>query len=318
MHEPVLYQETLSALAVIPGGSYIDGTVGAGGHASGILERSSPDGRLLGLDQDPTALALARTRLAPFGARALLVHANFATLGEVAAASGFPAVDGVLLDLGVSSMQLDTAERGFSFMADAALDMRMDPSGAGPTAADLVNSLPEGELADILYRYGEEPASRRIARRIVAARQSAPIGTTSRLAAIVLAAMGGRPAGSRGRIHPATRTFQALRIAVNRELDVLPIALNAALQVLRPGGRLAVIAFHSLEDRIVKQFIQQEIKGCICPPAFPVCQCGHVPRLRAVSKGAVQATSPETERNPRARSARLRVAERLPGGPPQC
>jgi 16S rRNA (cytosine1402-N4)-methyltransferase len=315
MHEPVLYQETLLHLAVIPGGSYIDGTVGAGGHAAGILDRTAPDSRLLGLDQDPTALALAHERLAPYGERALLVHANFATLAEIAARTGFTGADGVLLDLGVSSMQIDTPERGFSFQGDAPLDMRMDPTADGPTAADLVNSLPEGDLADLIYRYGEEPASRRIARRLSAERQTAPIGTTSRLAAIVLAAMGGRPAGPRGRIHPATRTFQALRIAVNHELDVLPVALDAALQVLKPGGRLAVIAFHSLEDRIVKQSIQQEIKGCICPPEWPVCQCGRVPRLRAVSKGAIQATDAETERNPRARSARLRVAERLPGGP---
>ncbi|HMA34976.1 MAG TPA: 16S rRNA (cytosine(1402)-N(4))-methyltransferase RsmH [Chloroflexia bacterium] len=315
MHEPVLYQETLTALAVIPGGSYIDGTVGAGGHAAGILERAAPGGRLLGLDQDPQALDLARAQLAPFGAQAVLVHANFAALGEVAPARGFLANAGLLLDLGVSSMQIDSPVRGFSFLADAPLDMRMDPTAGPPTAADLVNHLPEGELADLLYRYGEEPASRRIARRIAAERQQAPIGTTSRLATIVLAAVGGRPAGPRGRIHPATRTFQALRIAVNHELDVLPPALDAALALLRPGGRLAVIAFHSLEDRIVKQFIQQEVKGCICPPELPVCQCGRVPRLRAISKGAIQASAAEINRNPRARSARLRVAERLPGGP---
>jgi 16S rRNA (cytosine1402-N4)-methyltransferase len=315
MHQSVLYQETLSGLAVIPAGSYIDGTVGAGGHAEGILERSTPDGRLLGLDQDPQALALAEARLAPFGARALLVHANFATLDEVAARYGFEPVDGVLLDLGVSSMQLDTPARGFSFLAEAPLDMRMDPTTGGPTAADLVNDLPEGELGDLIYRYGEEPESRRIARRIVAERQHAPVETTGRLAAIVLAAIGGRPAGPKGRIHPATRTFQALRIGVNRELDVLPTALEAAVRVLRPGGRLAVIAFHSLEDRLVKRFIQQEVKGCICPPELPVCQCGRVPRLRAISKGAIGASDAEIERNPRARSARLRIAERLPGGP---
>ncbi|HET7075851.1 MAG TPA: 16S rRNA (cytosine(1402)-N(4))-methyltransferase RsmH [Chloroflexia bacterium] len=316
MHQSVLYQETLTALAVIPGGSYIDGTVGAGGHAAGILERSAPTGRLLGLDQDPQALAVAGARLAEFGERAVLVHANFATMGEVAPRYGFLATDGVLLDLGVSSMQLDTPTRGFSFLAEAPLDMRMDPTASGqPPAADLVNQLPEGELADLIYRYGEERDSRRIARRIVAERQVAPIETTSRLAAIVLAAVGGRPAGPKGRIHPATRTFQALRIAVNRELDVLPGALDAAVDLLKPGGRLAVIAFHSLEDRIVKQFIQQAVKGCICPPELPVCQCGRKPRLRTISKGAIQAAAAEVESNPRARSARLRVAERLPGGP---
>ncbi|MGI8588416.1 MAG: 16S rRNA (cytosine(1402)-N(4))-methyltransferase RsmH [Chloroflexia bacterium] len=314
MHQSVLYQETLSALSVIPGGSYIDGTVGAGGHAEGILQLSAPDGRLLGLDQDLTALEIARNRLAAFGERVVLVHANFAAMGEVASHNGFLAAHGILLDLGVSSMQLDTAERGFSFQADAPLDMRMDPSSGQPTAADLVNQLSEGDLADLIFRYGEERASRRIARRIAAERQVSPIETTSRLAAIVLAAIGGRPAGPKGRIHPATRTFQALRIAVNHELDVLPTALEAALEVLRPEGRLAVISFHSLEDRIVKQFMQQEIKGCICPPDLPVCRCGRVPRLRAVTKGALEAEEAETERNPRARSARLRVVERLPGG----
>jgi len=316
VHQAVLFQETLLALAVIPGGSYIDGTVGAGGHAAGILERSAPDGRVLGLDQDPQALALAQSTLSRFGARAVLVHSNFAALGAVAPRYGFLATDGVVLDLGVSSMQIDTPARGFSFLAEAPLDMRMDSTASGmPTAADLVNHLPEGELADLIYRYGEEPASRRIARRLVAERQHTPIGTTSRLATIVLAAIGGRPAGPRGRIHPATRTFQALRIAVNHELDVLPVALDAAVALLKPRGRLAVIAFHSLEDRIVKQFIQREVKGCICPPELPVCRCGRVPRLRAVSKGALQATEAETDANPRARSARLRVAERLPGGP---
>ena len=314
MHQSVLFHETLTHLAVTPGGSYIDGTVGAGGHAHGILTAAGPTGRLLGLDQDPTALALAGERLAEFGDRAVLVHANFAALGEVAPRFGFLAVEGVLLDLGVSSMQLDTPERGFSFMVEAPLDMRMDPTSGQPTAADLVNDLPEGELADLIYRYGEERDSRRIARRIAAERQMAPIATTSRLAAIVLAAVGGRPAGPQGRIHPATRTFQALRIAVNAELDVLPVALDAAVGLLQPGGRLAVLAFHSLEDRIVKQFISREVKGCICPPEFPLCQCGRSPRLRPISKGAIQADDAEIQHNPRARSVRLRVAERLPGG----
>jgi 16S rRNA (cytosine1402-N4)-methyltransferase len=314
VHQSVLYQETLAGLAVTPTGSYIDGTVGAGGHAHGILTASAPNGRLLGLDQDPTALALAGERLAPFGARAVLVHANFAAMGEVAPRYGFLAVAGVLLDLGVSSMQLDTPERGFSFMSEAPLDMRMDPTGAQPTAADLVNTLPEGDLADVIYQYGEERNSRRIARRIAAERQVAPIETTSRLAAIVLAAVGGRPAGPRGRIHPATQTFQALRIAVNRELEILPGALETAIGLLQPGGRLAVIAFHSLEDRIVKQLFQREAKGCICPPEWPVCQCGRTPTVRMISKGAIQATEAEIQANPRARSARLRIVERLPGG----
>jgi 16S rRNA (cytosine1402-N4)-methyltransferase len=312
MHVSVLLEPTLDGLHVVAGGRYIDGTLGAGGHAAAILERSAPDGLLLGLDVDPAALALAGARVAPFGDRAVLVHANAGDLASVARERGFAPVDGVLLDLGVSSMQLDTAERGFSFQTDAPLDMRMDPTDTSrPTAADLVNRLPEGDLADLIYQYGEERGSRRIARRIVAERQRSPITTTGRLATIVQAALGGRPAGPRGRIHPATQTFQALRIAVNRELDVLPQALAGAVDILRPGGRLAVIAFHSLEDRIVKQFLAQEVKGCICPPDLPVCQCGRVPRLKAVSRGAIQATEAEQAANPRARSARLRVAERV-------
>ena len=312
MHVSVLLEATLDGLHVVAGGRYIDGTLGAGGHAAAILERSAPDGLLLGLDVDPTALALAGARLAPFGNRAVLVHANAGDLASVARARGFAPADGVLLDLGVSSMQLDTAERGFSFQADAPLDMRMDPTDTSrPTAADLVNRLPEGDLADLIYQYGEERGSRRIARRIVAERAHSPITTTGRLAAIVQSALGGRPAGPKGRIHPATQTFQALRIAVNQELDLLPQALEGALDILRPGGRLAVIAFHSLEDRLVKQFIAQEVKGCICPPELPVCQCGRTPRLKAVSRGAIQATEAEQAANPRARSARLRVAERI-------
>ncbi len=312
MHISVLLEATLDGMAVLAGGRYIDGTLGAGGHAAAILERSAPDGRLLGLDVDPSALALAGARLTPFGSRAVLVHANAGDLSQVARTHGFSPVDGVLLDLGVSSMQLDTAERGFSFGADAPLDMRMDPTDTGrPTAADLVNRLPEGELADLIYQYGEERGSRRIARRLVAERARAPITTTGRLAAVVQSALGGRPQGPRGRTHPATQTFQALRIAVNHELDVLPQALEGALDVLRPGGRLAVIAFHSLEDRIVKQFIAQEVKGCICPPDLPVCQCGRTPRLRSVSRGAIQASEAEQATNPRSRSARLRVAERI-------
>ena len=312
MHVSVLLEATLDGLHVVAGGRYIDGTLGAGGHAAAILERSAPDGLLLGLDVDPTALALAGARLAPFGNRAVLVHANAGDLASVARARGFAPADGVLLDLGVSSMQLDTAERGFSFQADAPLDMRMDPTDTSrPTAADLVNRLPEGDLADLIYQYGEERGSRRIARRIVAERAHSPITTTGRLAAIVQSALGGRPTGPKGRIHPATQTFQALRIAVNQELDVLPQALEGALDILRPGGRLAVIAFHSLEDRLVKQFIAQEVKGCICPPELPVCQCGRSPRLKTVSRGAIQATEAEQAANPRARSARLRVAERI-------
>jgi 16S rRNA (cytosine1402-N4)-methyltransferase len=240
-----------------------------------------------------------------------LVQSNFNRLDEIARVEGFESVDGVLLDLGVSSMQLDTPERGFSFRAEGPLDMRLDPRG-GETAADLVNTLPEGALADLIYKYGEEPASRRIARRIVEARERAPIETTSELEEIVYRALGGKVAGrTRSPIHPATKTFQALRIAVNRELEVLEQGLDAAVKVLKPGGRLAVISFHSLEDRVVKLFIRQEQKGCICPPEYPQCICGRTPTLRTINSKPLEPSAEEQRRNPRSRSARLRVAERI-------
>ena len=309
---PVLLKEVIEGLDVGPGGLYIDGTVGAGGHAQAILQ-SAENVRLLGLDTDPTALALAAERLSPFieGGQAKLVRANFEDLGGVARDEGFPHVDGILLDLGVSSMQLDTAERGFSFRAEGPLDMRLNPEGP-VTAADLVNSLPEEELANLIYRYGEEPASRRIARRIVEERARQSITTTGRLAEIVSRALGGRVAGrTRNPIHPATKTFQALRIAVNRELEVLDSALAQAVDLLKPGGRLAVISFHSLEDRAVKVFIRQEQKGCICPPELPVCRCGRKPTLKAINSKPLEASEEEARTNPRSRSARLRVAVRL-------
>lgn len=304
-HTPVLLEPTIRLLQPRPGGRYIDGTLGAGGHAAALLTASGPDGRLLGLDQDPTALQLARATLAAFGDRAVLVHANFRTLHAAATANGFTAVDGILLDLGLSSMQLDTSTRGFAFSQDAPLDMRMDP--AAPTsAAELVNGLSERELADLIYEYGEEKASRRIARAIIAAR---PIETTGALAQIVARAAGGK---GHWRIHPATRTFQALRIAVNDELGALREALPQAVSLLRPGGHLAVISFHSLEDRIVKQFMRDEARDCICPPGQPVCTCGHTATLTLTTKKPVMADEAEIRANSRARSARLRVAERLP------
>ena len=312
-HVPVLLDEVLEGLAVKKGGIYIDGTVGAGGHSAAILERVGEDGKLLGLDVDPVALGLAGERLREYAeaGQAKLVRSNFSRLGEVARAEGFYPADGVLLDLGVSSMQLDTAERGFSFRAEGPLDMRLDP-GVDTTAADLVNELPEGELADLIYKYGEEPASRRIARRIVEARERASIETTSELEEIVYRALGGKVAGrSRNPIHPATKTFQALRIAVNKELEVLEEGLEGAVETLRPGGRLAVISFHSLEDRVVKLFIRAEQKGCVCPPELPQCVCGRSPRLRAVNSKPLEASREEQRRNPRSRSARLRVAERV-------
>ncbi len=312
-HIPVLLDEVLNGLQVRPGGSYIDGTVGAGGHSAAIMEQTGAGGRLLGLDVDPVALNIASERLSTFieSGQVRLVQSNFERLDEVAQSEGFEEVDGVLLDLGVSSMQLDTAERGFSFRAEGPLDMRLDPRNP-TTAADLVNTLPEEELANLIYKYGEEPASRRIARRIVEARSKEAITTTAQLESIVYRALGGKVAGrSRNPIHPATKTFQALRIAVNRELEVLEKGLEAAVGVLKPGGRLAVISFHSLEDRIVKLFIRQEQKGCICPPEYPVCMCGRKPRLKVVNSKPIEASQEEARRNPRSRSARLRLAEKV-------
>jgi 16S rRNA (cytosine1402-N4)-methyltransferase len=296
-HVPVLLSEVIAGLAPRTGGRYLDATVGGGGHGAAILAASMPDGRLLGIDADPAALAAARERLAAFGERARLMHGNFRDMARLAAEAGVERFDGILLDLGVSSHQLDTPERGFSFLADAPLDMRIDPT-AEETAADLVNQLPEGELADLIYRYGEERGSRRIARAIVEARRREPIATTSALAAIVERAMGGR----RGKIHPATRTFQALRIAANHELESLEAALPQAVDLLAPGGRLAVVAFHSLEDRIVKQFFRAESGyGGAAGPT----------RLRIITKKPIEAREEETRSNPRARSAKLRIAERV-------
>ena len=312
-HIPVLLDEVLTGLQLRPDGTYLDGTVGAGGHSAAIMERLGDEGRLLGLDVDPVALGIAGERLRPYIERGQvrLVQSNFERLDEVAEREGFADVDGVLLDLGVSSMQLDSAERGFSFRAEGPLDMRLDPRNP-ITAADLVNTLPEEELANLIYKYGEETASRRISRRIVEARSREQISTTSQLEGIVYGALGGKVAGrSRNPIHPATKTFQALRIAVNRELEVLEKGLDAAVRVLKPGGRLAVISFHSLEDRIVKLFVRQEQKGCICPPEYPVCVCGRKPRLKVVNSKPIEATQEEARRNPRSRSARLRLAEKV-------
>jgi 16S rRNA (cytosine1402-N4)-methyltransferase len=294
------------------GGRYIDGTLGAGGHAQGLLAASAPDGRLLGLDRDPQALARAAERLAPYGARATLVHQPYDALAAVARAQGFEGADGLLLDLGLSSLQLADAARGFTFQADGPLDMRFDPSDDALTAADIVNTWPVEELANVLYRYGEERQSRAIARAIAQAR---PLSTTVALARVVAEAVGPRggrrAAGGAGRIHPATRTFQALRIAVNDELGRLERALPQALAVLRPGGRLAVITFHSLEDRIVKTFMHTEARDCICPPEQPVCTCGHRATLRELARKPQVATAEEIAANPRSRSAKLRVAQKL-------
>jgi len=308
-HRPVLYQEIIHALRPARGRFYVDGTLGAGGHAWGVLDASRPDGRLLGLDVDPQALKLARERLAEFGKRTVIRHASYAELTAQLAAVGWPQVNGVMLDLGVSSMQLDTGERGFSFMTDAPLDMRFDP-GNPVSAADLVNTLPAKDLANILFKYGEEAHGHRIAQAIEQAR---PLHTTRQLAELVLKAVGkNRQRRSEGRsIHPATRTFQALRIAVNHELDSLENVLPQAVAALAPGGRLAVISFHSLEDRLVKQYFRRESQDCLCPPRQPVCTCGHKASILEITRRPVMPGSAEVEQNPRARSARLRVAERI-------
>jgi 16S rRNA (cytosine1402-N4)-methyltransferase len=298
-HVPVLYQEALCGLNVVPGGRYIDGTTGAGGHAEGILKASAPDGRLLALDTDPRALEISRGRLASFKNRVTFVHSSFVHIREQADAVCFGSADGVLLDLGVSSMQLANPEQGFSFQVPGPLDMRLDPR-TSQTAADLVNTLPERALADLIYRYGEETASRSIARAIVAAR---PLNTTTELAHVVVGAV-----RRRGKVHPATRTFQALRIAVNDELNALERGLAAAVSVLKTGGRLAVISFHSLEDRIVKTLFAREAKDCICPPETMVCVCGHRAVLDVVTKRPVRPSSREIDNNPRSRSAKLRIA----------
>jgi 16S rRNA (cytosine1402-N4)-methyltransferase len=305
-HASVLLSESIAALQPRSGGRYIDATVGGGGHAEKILELSAPDGKLLGLDADPAALTATRRRLAPYGQRVVLVETYFDHLAEAARRTGFEGADGILFDLGVSSPQLDRPERGFSFAADDPLDMRLGPS-AERSAEALVNGLPAAELERIIRDFGEERYARRVAERIVRERTSSPIRTTGQLAEIVKRA---KPR-SNERIHPATRVFQALRIAVNDELDRLQRALPQALEALGQGGRLAVISFHSLEDRIVKVFFREEARGCVCPPELPACVCGRQPSLRIVTRKPVTATAGEVDSNPRARSAKLRVAEKM-------
>jgi 16S rRNA (cytosine1402-N4)-methyltransferase len=301
-HVPVLCEEVLHGLKVVRGSHIIDATVGAAGHASLMLLKSSPDGRLLGLDADPEAVRYAQEVLLPFGSRAVLQIANFQEMKVVAVSQGFEQVDGILMDLGLSSRQLSEPARGFSFTEDGPLDMRLNPS-IGEPAEVLVNGLPEAELAKLLWRYGEERYARRVARSIAAAR---PISTTRELADLIA-----RVIGRREKIHPATRTFQALRIAVNSELEVLARALPQAVSLLRSGGRLAIIAFHSLEDRLVKRYYGQEARDCICPPETPVCICGHQASLRIITRKPVRPSEAEIARNPRSRSARLRIAERV-------
>lgn len=297
----------MDALNIRPDGIYVDGTAGGGGHSAGIASRLTT-GRLIAIDQDEAAVRAASERLAPFRARATVVRNNFCRLAEVCAGLGIERIDGVLLDLGVSSYQLDTPERGFSYMADAPLDMRMDGRGER-TAYDVVNTYSEADLRRILFSYGEERFAGRIAARIVSARAAHPIETTGELSELIKAAI---PAAAReGGHHPAKRSFQAIRIEVNGELDVIRPALEAATDLLNPGGRMAVITFHSLEDRIVKDTFAELAWGCICPPDLPVCVCGRKPRVRPVSRKPILPSAEELEDNPRARSAKLRVAEKL-------
>jgi 16S rRNA (cytosine1402-N4)-methyltransferase len=297
-------------LAPAPGSLQVDATLGGGGHAERILDASTPDGRLLGLDADPGAIARVEARLrARFGDRLVLRQTNFRQLATVAPAAGFGLVDGLLFDLGLSSDQLADHERGFGIRTGGPLDMRFDPSQGVP-AAELLATLDVLELTALFRRYGEEPRAARIARAIVAGRAIAPIETAEELAELIVRVAPGGPPGRR-RIHPATRIFQALRIAVNAELDALEAALAAAVDLLRPGGRLVVLSYHSLEDRIVKRFLQAERRGCVCPPSLPICVCGRAPRLRLVTRPSLTPSAAEIAANPRARSARLRAAERL-------
>jgi 16S rRNA (cytosine1402-N4)-methyltransferase len=301
-HIPVMLDEVLEALSVRTGGRYVDCTLGGAGHAEAILERSQPGGTLLGIDADPAAIERASARLARFEGNFRLETANFGRVGEICADRGFQPVNGVLMDLGLSSDQLEEGS-GFSFQRDTPLDMRF---GEGlVTAEEIVNTRTESELADIIFKYGEDPAAKRIARRIVEAR---PIRTSAELAKAIEQAVGRR---ANLKSHPATRTFQALRIAVNQELDVLAAALPQAHGLLGFGARLVVLSYHSLEDRIVKEYIRRESRDCICPPGLPECRCGHRATLRPVTKGALRPRAAEVAANPRARSARLRAAERI-------
>lgn len=307
-HKSVLLQECIDALNIRPDGIYLDGTLGGAGHSSQIARRLTEGGCLIGVDRDRTALAAAKERLAPYADRVTLVHSNFAEIDAILDSLGIPAVDGMLFDLGVSSPQLDDASRGFSYMADAPLDMRMDKDDA-LTAGAVVNTWPQGELRRILYDYGEERYAPQIAAAICRAREKAPIETTLELVDIIRSAM---PAQAlREKQHPAKRSFQAIRIAVNDELGAVSRMMQAAVGRLNPGGRLAVITFHSLEDRIVKSEMQQAARGCTCPPEFPVCVCGKKPLVKLVTRKPIVSGPAELEENPRARSAKLRVAEKL-------
>jgi 16S rRNA (cytosine1402-N4)-methyltransferase len=307
-HQPVMVSEVTSSLRCRAGALFVDGTVGGGGHAEAILELTAPDGILIGIDTDEEALEETRKRLHSSGNRKILVKGNFAEMGTIIEGLNIGKVDGILLDLGVSSHQLDTAGRGFSFVMDAPLDMRMDQS-CGSSAYDLIHTHSSEELEEIIRDYGEERMARRIARAIVEKRALSPIRTTAELASVVIRAM---PDNKRHlRIHPATRTFQALRIAVNDELTGIRRALIAGVGCLKPEGRFSVISFHSLEDRIVKNAFRAEEKGCICPPDLPGCTCGRKPTMKVITKKPIIPSDAEIKGNPRSRSAKLRTAERI-------
>lgn len=305
-HVSVLLDECIEGLNIKPDGIYVDGTLGGAGHSYHIAEELTT-GRLIGIDRDPVALKAAGERLSPFANRVTLVHSNFCRMGQVLQELGISGVDGILLDLGVSSPQLDDGSRGFSYMTDAPLDMRMD-NGDALSADTVVNTWSYEELKRILYDYGEERYAPAIAAAIVRKREVSPIRTTLELVDVIRSAM--PPAALREKQHPAKRTFQAIRIAVNDELNSVSKAMDAAIPCLNPGGRLAVITFHSLEDRIVKNAMAAAAKGCICPPEFPVCVCGRKPQVTVLTRKPIVSGEEELERNPRARSAKLRICEK--------
>lgn len=307
-HTPVLLEEAIASLHCQPGGVFVDGTIGGGGHARSILEATGPDGLLIGLDRDDDALQESGKRLASFGSRKILRKANFDRMADILDELGIEKVDGILLDLGVSSHQLDTPERGFSFSADNLLDMRMDRNQE-VSAYEFINRASEAELQQVIWEYGEEAMARRIARAIVRARRTSPIMTTASLSDIVVQAL--PPDQRNHKIHPATKTFQAVRIRVNDELNSLEQGISSGVDKLKGGGRFSIISFQSLEDRIVKNAFRLWTKRCICPPGIPICTCGHQPKLKVLTSKPVVPQPAEIAQNPRARSARLRTAERI-------
>ncbi len=303
-HKPVLLEEVLDGMAVVPGGVYVDCTAGGGGHTEGILERSLPGGRALAIDADASAINAARSRLDRFGTRLTAVHGSYADVSDIMEGSGLGKADGILFDLGLSSLQLEASSRGFSFRREEPLDMRFNPDGGGPTAADLVNGLSHTELAQLLRKYGEEPRAAAIARAIVRRR---PFSSAAQLARAITAVAG---PSKRGR-HPATRSFQALRVATNNELENLKQGLEQSMGLLKTGGRLAIISYHSLEDRIVKEAFRRESQDCVCPVEVPQCVCGHTAQLKLITRKVITPSVEERAGNPRGRSARMRVAEHL-------